>query len=66
MTYMLTKPRAINAPEIANVHDLCRDNVTSHGRNDSTDATDAPRPNKTRSDGRAQQSKVPRDVKSEK
>lgn len=63
---MFTNPKAISKPDTANVHCLCRDKVTSHGKNDSMDATEAPRPNKTSSEGKAQQSKVPRDVNSEK
>jgi hypothetical protein len=66
MTFVFTKPSAINRPEMANVHRLYRDNVTSHGRYESVDATEAPKPNRTRSEGIAQQSSVPRDVKSEK
>jgi hypothetical protein len=53
-------------PDIANVQCLCRDNVTNHGKNDSADATDAPNPNRTRSEGSAQQSRVLKDVNSEK
>jgi len=45
---------------------LCLDSVTNHGKDDSVDATDAPNPASTRSDGRAQQSSVPREVNSEK
>jgi len=30
---------------------LCRDNATSHGENESVDATDAPNPNSTNNDG---------------
>jgi hypothetical protein len=40
--------------------------VTNQGKNESVDATDAPKPNNTSKDGRAQQSKVLSDVKSEK
>jgi len=63
---MLKKPRAISKPDTANVHCLCRDRVTSHGKNESIDATDAPRPNKTSSEGKAQQSNVPTELNSEK
>lgn len=63
---MLTKLKAINAPDIENVHALCRERVTSHGMNESSDATDAPKPNNKSSDGSAQQSRVLRDVNSEK
>ena len=57
---------AIKTPYIVNVHALWRERVTSHGMNVSSDATDAPRPNSTSSDGRAQQSSVLTDVNSEK
>jgi len=63
---VFTKLRAINTPDTENVHCLCLDRAASHGMNESTDATDAPKPNNTRSDGSAQQSKVLNDVNSEK
>src|SRR5436305_9150741 len=56
----------INVPEIPNTHALCRDKVTSHGMNDNADATDAPRPNNTSSEGRAQQKSVLIDVNSDR
>jgi len=40
--------------------------VTSHGKNESTDATDAPKPKSTRRDGNAQHNSVLTDVNSEK
>jgi len=48
------------------VSTLCRDSVTSHGRNESIDASDAPSPNKTSNEGRAQQSRVPAEVNRER
>jgi len=66
MKYMFIKLRAINAPDTENVHPLCRDKVTSHGRNESNEATDAPSPNRTSRDGRAQHNRVPSDVNREK
>jgi hypothetical protein len=63
---MFTKLSAIRMPEIENVHCLCRESVTNHGRNESIDATDAPKPSRTRREGRAQQSSVPTDVNREK
>jgi hypothetical protein len=63
---MFRKLNAINIPEITNVHCLCLESVTSHVNADSVEATDAPSPASTRSDGRAQQSSVPNDVKREK
>lgn len=53
-------------PEIEKVHCLCRDSVTSQGKNESVDATEAPSPNSTSREGKAQHSSVLRDVKSEK
>ena len=53
-------------PEIEKVHNLCRESVTSHGANESMDATDAPKPKSTNNEGRAQQSKVLREVNREK
>jgi hypothetical protein len=53
-------------PDTANVNPLCRDRTTSHGIEDSMEATDAPSPNRTSKDGSAQQSSVPTDVNSEK
>jgi len=40
--------------------------VTSHGKNESIDATDAPKPKSTRTDGNAQHKSVLTDVNSEK
>jgi hypothetical protein len=40
--------------------------ATSQGASDNTDATVAPNPNNTSSDGSAQHSSVPKDVKSDK
>jgi hypothetical protein len=63
---VFTKLQAIKTPEMLKVRILCRDSVTSQGRNDSIDATDAPNPNSTSNEGRAQQSSVLREVNSEK
>jgi hypothetical protein len=60
------KLHAIRAPEMLKVRTLWRESATSHGRNESIDATDAPRPNKTSNDGRAQQSSVLTELNSEK
>jgi len=45
---------------------LCRESAVNHGKNESIDATDVPNPDSTRSEGRAQQSRVLMDVNSEK
>jgi hypothetical protein len=58
--------KAIRLPDIEKVHCLCRDNVTNHGATESIDATDAPNPNSTSSEGNAQQNRVLRDVNSDK
>jgi len=44
----------MSARETANTHAFCRDSVTSQGAADSTEATVAPRPRRTRSEGSAQ------------
>jgi hypothetical protein len=62
----LRKLAAMRTPEILNVHALCRDNKTSQGKDDRTEATVAPSPSRTRTDGNAQHSNVPSEVKSEK
>jgi hypothetical protein len=51
---------------MANIHGLCLDSVTSQGKDPSVEATVAPSPASTSSDGRAQQSKVPTELNSEK
>jgi len=63
---MCTKLNAIKIPESANVHTLCRDSRTSQGMADNMEAMEAPKPNSTSNDGRAQQNSVPRDVNREK
>ena len=63
---MLRKLAAIRTPDMLNVHTLCRDNETSHGSDESAEATVAPSPSRTRTDGNAQHNKVLTDVKSEK
>jgi len=60
------KLRPIRTPETENVHCLWRDSVTSHGKNESVEATEAPSPASTSSDGSAQHKSVPTDVNSEK
>src|SRR5260370_13429727 len=60
------KLAAISSPAIANVQFLCLDNVISHGADETTDATVAPNPNRTNSDGSAQHNSVLSDVKSDK
>jgi hypothetical protein len=57
---------AIRSPDMLNVGTLCRESATNHGKNESTDATDVPNPNSTSNEGKAQQSKVLRDVNREK
>ena len=63
---MFTKLSAMRMPDTANVHGLCRDNVTSHGMNESIDATEAPKPNSTSNEGSAQQRRVLNEVNREK
>jgi hypothetical protein len=63
---MFTKLSAIRVPDTANVHCRCRESVTSHGMNESIDATEAPKPKSTSSDGSAQHTRVLSDVKREK
>ena len=63
---MFRKLRMIRIPDIENVHCLCRESVTNHGKDESIDATDAPKPSRTSKDGRAQQSSVLTDVNKEK
>src|ERR1700694_24163 len=62
MQYMLTKLSAIRTPDTANVHHLCLESVTSHGMNESMDATDAPKPNSTSHEGSAPHRSVLSDV----
>jgi hypothetical protein len=63
---MLTKLAAINTPDMLNVQALCRESVTNHGRAESMDATVAPSPSRTSTEGNAQHNKVLSDVNSEK
>ena len=63
---MFTKLSAISVPEMEKVHCLWRERVTSHGMNESMDATDAPKPNRTNNEGRAQQTRVLSEVNKEK
>jgi hypothetical protein len=63
---VLAKLNAMNTPDTENVHSLCRESVTSHGKDERIDATDAPSPNRTSNAGSAQQSSVLTDVKREK
>jgi hypothetical protein len=66
MRYTYPKLSVIRTPETRNTQSLCRESVTNHGTDESTEATVAPSPRRTRSDGRAQQRRVPNDVKSDK
>lgn len=63
---MFRKLNAINRPETANVHCLYFESVTSHGKDVSVEATDAPSPASTSNEGRAQHSRVPTEVNNEK
>ena len=63
---MFTKPYPIKAPASENVQFLWRDSETSQGKDDSRDATDAPRPKRINKEGRAQHNRVPNEVKREK
>src|SRR5690348_16999633 len=56
----------MSTPAVVNTQALCWDNLTSQGTSDRTLATVAPSPNSTSSDGKAQQSSVPNEVKSDK
>ena len=49
-----------------NIQILCLDKLTSHGAADSNDATVVPIPNRTRTDGKAQQIRVLNELKREK
>ena len=60
------KLRAMSVPEMEKVQILWRERVTSHGATDSSEATVAPRPRSTRTDGSAQQRSVLSEVKREK
>src|SRR6267142_4669061 len=64
--YVCKKLTASNAPEIQNTHSLWRESVTSQGITESMEATEAPKPSSTSSDGSAQQSSVLTDVNSDK
>src|ERR1017187_2746283 len=63
-TYSTLPP--ISSPATRNTHFLCRDRVTSHGTDERIDATVAPSPMRTKSDGSAQHRSVPKEVKSER
>jgi hypothetical protein len=63
---VFAKLHAIKAPDMLNVRTLCRESATNQGKNESIDATDAPSPNNTSNEGRAQQSRVLREVNKEK
>jgi hypothetical protein len=60
------KLKAMSTPEMPKVHVLCLDSVTSHGSAESMDATVAPNPSRTNSEGNAQQNNVLSDVNKEK
>src|SRR5437868_4637904 len=55
----------MSAPETANTTRLWCESATSHGAADKNDATVAPSPSSTRSDGSAQHNSVPTEVNSE-
>jgi|SRR4029078_8163763 len=63
---MFTKLKQIKVPDSKNVHCLCLESVTSHGKKESVDATDAPKPNNTSNEGRAQHRRVLSEVNKEK
>lgn len=63
---MFKKLAAIRIPEIPNVKDLWCESVTSQGRAASVEATVAPNPTRTSTDGSAQQSSVPTEPNREK
>lgn len=64
--YVYTKPSAIITPETENTSGLWCERLTNHGAADNNDATVAPMPNSTNSDGKAQHSNVPTDVNSDR
>jgi hypothetical protein len=64
--YVTIKLREISTPEMLNVQILWRDKLTSQGIADNSEATVVPRPSNTSTAGRAQQSSVPNELKSEK
>jgi hypothetical protein len=53
-------------PDTPNVRTLWRESAANQGKDESIDATDAPNPNSTRTEGSAQQRRVLRDVNNEK
>jgi hypothetical protein len=63
---MLTKLTAISTPHVEKVHDLWRERTASQGMKESNDATEAPKPNRTSSDGSAQHKRVLTDVNRER
>jgi hypothetical protein len=63
---VFTKLHAIKAPDTVNVRALCRESVTNQGKTERVEATEAPSPNNTSNEGRAQQSRVLREVNREK
>jgi hypothetical protein len=64
--YMLIKLAAISTPEMLKVQGLCRESATSHGKDESADATVAPKPMSTNKEGRAQHRSELSEVNSEK
>jgi hypothetical protein len=63
---MFRKLNPIKVPDIENVQTLWRESTTNHGAKASIEATDAPKPNNTSSDGSAQHKSVLREVNNEK
>jgi hypothetical protein len=62
----MPKLAKMRVPAMLKVHTLCRDRLTSHGAAESTEATAVPSPNRTRTEGKAQQMSVLKELKSEK
>jgi len=56
----------MSSPDKAKTHSLWREKLTSQGALERNEATVAPRPRSTSSDGKAQHNSVPSDVKSER
>jgi hypothetical protein len=56
----------MSVPAMLKVQILCREKLTSQGAAERSDATAVPIPNRTSTDGRAQQMRVLNELKSEK
>src|SRR5580704_1353511 len=66
IAYVTRKLPAISTPAIQKIHILWRERLTNQGAAESRDATADPMPNRTNTDGRAQQISVLNELKSEK